>query len=158
MRATLGPQVKFGNIHSSASFDFPNKTVSPQVLSSAIRQAFPRSVVKRCGHDRATHVFGIEELPKDIDSPNVHDVLQQNAQLQEENVQLKQKVKQLEDRVCELEQKCDVYQQCSREMQQLVFPEHFVFHGPNTVDSFRDFSMELYCVKSISIHQRSFNF
>jgi hypothetical protein len=27
-------------------------------------------------------------------------------------------------------------------MQQLVFPEHFVFHGPNTVDSFRDFCMD----------------
>ena len=103
---SLGPQVKFakfGNIHSSVSFDILNKTVYPQILSSAIRQAFPR---KRCGHDRATHVFGIEEMPKDIDSPNVHDVLQQNAQLQEENVQLNQKVKQLEDRVCELEQKC----------------------------------------------------
>ena len=88
---SLGPQVKFAKFGNSVSFHFLNKTVSPQVLSSAIRQTFPRSVVKRCGHDRATHVFGIEELPKGIDSPNVHDVLQQNAQLQEENVQLKQK-------------------------------------------------------------------
>ena len=53
-------RVKFQTVHNEISSHFPHIAFNYQIISSAVKEAFPMSTSKKYGQSRAVHVFGIE--------------------------------------------------------------------------------------------------
>ena len=147
--STGGPtakRVKFQTLHEQMSSQFPSKRFNSQMVSAYIKEAFPMSVSKRCGQSKATHIFGIQlrsnpgastpALPISSDSS-----LSSDISTIEENRLLKERVKQLEERIHELEKHAP--ERFSQQMNHLTFPSNAIYHGPDTLQHFTDFSMDV---------------
>ena len=92
------------------------------------------SVSKRCGKNRKTNIHGIEQTPHGEHS---------TYQLAQENTQLKQQIEELRETVAELQQ----HEVCSRaqmsdEVKDLMGTSNAMFHGPDTVEHFEEFSID----------------
>lgn len=122
-------------------------------MSGYIKEAFPTSLSKRSGHNRETHIFGLQAKshsgPSTSTSQTIESTaLQENLLLRERIKQLqvnecsslKAKVEQLETRLQDIEQYSPVA--LSDQPNHLMSPSNAVYHGPNTIQHFTDFSME----------------
>ena len=97
---TDGPDskwVKFSDIHESLIAQFPTDTISKQMASRAIQEAFPNTEKQRLGREKNTYIVGIQP-PVQVHPSNSIEVLQaQNQQLTETVHQLQVKIRELEE-------------------------------------------------------------
>ena len=139
----LCKKVKFDDIRHDLSEQFPS--LSSKMISEAVHNAFPKTYTKKHGHKRLTYVFGLEHASSDEQAPSnpgpsfqaeattpLHDQIALNAQLQE-------RIKELEKEVAELK---EYPRSLVSQVEQLVSPSHAVYHGPNTIDNFKHFSID----------------
>ena len=122
-----GPQakrVKFSELHDHFSSQFPSTNFNHQMVHQEIKSVFPDTYSKAVGKGRVKHVFGIERVSRSQSTSQCED--------------LQKRVRQLEDRVRELEQHLDL----SREINSLLAPNLSLYHGPNNITNFRNFTMD----------------
>ena len=152
---TEGPQakkVKFSNIQEELGKQFPDHVVSQYAVSKSIAKAFPRAISKRSGKSRKVHVFGMESARESFTSEEQSTSLQQSASvdpstsvhqsslvdsLREENEQLRQRIQQLQSQL-ERSRPCTL----SHQMDLVVQHAKHAVHGPDTLEHFRDFSID----------------
>ena len=112
------------------------------MASQTISQAFPHSQSRIAESSQDRYIYGIEPIydRSQCDS----DPLQQEFQsLALEREQLEKKEKELRLKVQELEQLREAeYQKLDDQMQQLLEPSNAIFHGPDTIEHFNDFSID----------------
>ena len=130
-----GPEakiIKLSDIVKDATIALHSTTtVTPSLLSHAIKTEFPDTVSKKSGKSRNVHIFGLEARAQ---KHSLEAVLTKNKELEEEVLGLKQKV-------AELEQKCSLVQTLDNQMQALLHPTMASYHGPNSIDNFTSFSL-----------------
>ena len=129
--AVSGPEckkMKFSQVMESARLQF-TASVSPCLLSKAIENEFPSTTKKKVGKNRHTYVYGMEEQS----TSTLQAALERNAVLQTQ-------VEELQQRVAELEKKSTFA--LDQEMEALLCPDMVVYHGPDTVDHLKSFSLD----------------
>ena len=157
----IGPSVKFSRLADEITNNFPDKDYSSRTLSTIVREAFPNSESRKQRASRNKFVFGIEEM--DVGSSVIHDVdvpLQQQVEsLQIELNDRDQQVERLQRQVFDLESQLNRSQQrvtelensretqislptLQNQMEAILDVRHQVYHGPNTVENFHNFSIE----------------
>ena len=122
-------KVKFSEIHDRICTQFPALNFTQQTTSSLISNIFPNTSRKRIGTHRETYVTGIGPLDSD----------------QSEIEQLRKQVTQLQQRVQQLEQSNSAtlsMQTLQIQIATLMNPDNSVFHGPDTTQHFKDFSID----------------
>lgn len=132
--AVSGPQskrMKFSEVMDDATSELQSIiSVSPCILSHAIREEFPDTVSKKIGKNRHTYVYGIEKSSQSLQA-----ALKRNEVLQKQ-------VQELEQRVAELEHTSTLAQTLDQQMTTLLHPDMASYHGPDTVDHLKRFSLD----------------
>ena len=132
-------RVKLSTIRDGLESQFSQK-YAHRTLSLIIEQTFPSTEKKRLSHDRATHVIGLEEARQEVSTPTSSvDKEQLRARIRE----LEQTVKDLQQRVHQLEEQVQVTSTtlCTQ-ADKLADRKYAVFHGPNTISHFEEFSLD----------------
>ena len=144
-------RVKFSDLQDSLSQ--ANYNVSANEIAVLVKETFPNSVRKRLGGNRHTYVCGIEPIPQ-VDPLAIPDANTSTLALLEverkRNRELMMKVNSLQaenesltNRVAELEkQQSSSLSNLELEMDGLLNPRNDVFHGPNTIEHFKSFSVD----------------
>ena len=124
-------RVKFQSIHEEISSSFPQKAFSYQMVSAAVKEAFPLSTSKKCGKTRAVHVFGIEpmseqEQPLDIDtasqkSEGTPSSSSSESVISADSRALLERIKQLEEEVSRLQQSTLTLPNLSDQLHHVMF-------------------------------------
>lgn len=133
--AVCGPdckRVKFSDILDEATTGL-SSTISNIALARAIRDEFPNAVNKKAGDKRHTFVYGIE---KDSTDPDIQSSL---AEALRKNDCLEQQVQQLQQK---LEHESALAKQLDDQMQSLLNPNLLAYHGPDSIEHLRGFSMD----------------
>ena len=156
----IGPSVKFSRIADDIKNNFPEKDYSSKTLSSIVREAFPNSESRKQHKDRNKFVFGIEATEGGSALATIAVPLQQQVEtLQTDLKDRDQQVVILRRQVCDLESQLERSQQRVAELEstlkaQISLPvlenqieavldtRYQVYHGPNTLKNFHNFSIE----------------
>ena len=141
--ATDGPaqkRVKYQMIKEEMEVQFPHKSFNAPVINRYIKEAFPKSFTKRVGELRHAHIFGITPK-KSIAAPEESVVLlRQRAEQAETRLsEAVEENKMLKQRIDQLQRYCPA--QLSDQLAHLTFPSNAVYHGPDTVQHFHEFTM-----------------
>ena len=129
----LAKKMKFGDLQDALSSQFSSTNFNPRMVSREIKTAFPNTFSKALGKGRLKHVYGIQRVGlSSLPSTSTSS----------EHEELKQKVRQLEERVQELERELKQPAVFANEMNSLLNPSLSVYHGPNDIANFDNFSMD----------------
>ena len=149
-------KIKFEHIRKDMTAQFPSKNLSNYQVSQAITTAFPNTFSRQSTHSRTKHIFGLEEITDTPSSSSVHsiDLEAENRRLrlqvddQQHRLQVMQnRIEDLERQIAQLQKHIDSFscvQSPSLESQVggLLSSQNAVYHGPDTVTHFHDFSMD----------------
>ena len=129
-------------LESQFSRKYEHKT-----LASLIQESFPDTVKRRSFQDRATHVHGLEEVKAAIPIPTPTSVVdEEKEELKARIRDLEQTVKDLRIRVNQLEEQLRGTTKSTSDLtvqvNQLLHRNMAVYHGPNTIGHFSEFSLE----------------
>ena len=135
-------RVKFSHVKDELQCRCPSMSVSTQSLSRAISAQFPNAETKQLGKARQSYVLGVdrmcdEEEPSTSITSRSTNSSQEIAELQRQICLLQKKVDELEQ-----QQQSTKTSQLNEQMSRLLCPDLSVFHGPNTVDHFHQFSVD----------------
>ena len=169
---TDGPdakRVKFSDIHESLMAQFPTDAISKQMASRAIHEAFPNIEKQRLGREKNMYIVGIQP-PVQVHPSNSIEVLQaQNQQLTETIHQLQARIRELEEpksttldtllpsmtysysgalsTEVSLSSTTGAHQvpssQIVQQMDALTQHGVQILHGPDTPNTFSEFSMDV---------------
>ena len=129
-------KVKFSDIEDDLVQHFPSTSYNAQRVSQAIAQAFPQAISKRHGKKRHKFLFGIDVRPtEECEQPSVDALVA-------ENMELKVRVRELEARIAELEKKVKSMEELDVQMHRALHTSNAIFHGPNSIDNFENFSLD----------------
>ena len=126
--------VKFTILKDELQHQFPMEAFNDRKVSQAIAQAFTNSQSRKSGSAHNRYIYGIETKAVDLDTK--HPLAQENKQLQKQVQELQRRVLELEQFQVAGQQKLDDQMQC------LLHPSNVVFHGPDTVEHFDNFSID----------------
>ena len=134
-------RVKFSHVKDELC-RCPSMSVSTQLLSRAISAQFPNAETKQLGKARQSYVLGVdrmcdEEKPSTSITSRSTNSSQEIAELQRQICLLQKKVDELKQ-----QQQSTKTSQLNEQMSQLLCPDFSVFHGPNTIDHFHQFSVD----------------
>ena len=135
-------KVKFDQISTELVSNFPSTNFYPRAVSDLIKLAFPNSYSKPSGHLRTAHMFGVEPIPAHDSSPEAH-LRAENELLHKKIKELNEHIEHLEHQVRDLEEVQTVSSvRLSSEITTLLQSSHTVYHGPDTITHFNQFSIE----------------
>jgi hypothetical protein len=146
-------RIKFSDILDEVQRAFPTSNISTYIVSNAISKEFPMSVGKKVGEKKHKYIYGIEIDPQDGGSTTdslTSQVVALEQSLQHERrmkeclwQQLQQLQQQFEKLNSEHQQQSSLsVQKLDDQMQTLLQSNMCSFHGPDTVDHFRSFSLD----------------
>lgn len=164
--ASSGPEakkVKFSDVKQEIGRHCPSSSVSNYMLSRIISEEFPSSKSVKLGKQRQVYIVGVDrlELPgastsaaadSDDFSECLRSALNKNDDLQRENTILQQRVEDLQLQNDDLHEELDGLRQrehslvstalLDSQIGRLLSSSLSVFHGPNTVEHFEEFSVD----------------
>ena len=144
-------RIKFSDILDEVQRAFPTDNISTYVVSNAISKEFPASVGKKVGEKKHKYIYGIEINPQAGGSTT--DSLASQVVALEQSLQHERKMKeclwqqlqelqqQFEELKCQQQSSLSI-QKLDDQMQTLLQSNMCSFHGPDTVDHFRSFSLD----------------
>ena len=144
-------RIKFSDILNEVHQAFPSGNISSYVVSDAISKEFPMSVGKKVGEKKHKYIYGIAINPEAGGSTTASlasEVVALEQSLQHERRMkeyLWQQLQQLQQEFEELKHRQQTslsMQQLDKQMQTLLQSNMSSFHGPDTVDHFRSFSLD----------------
>ena len=113
-----------------------------KIVSHFLQEEFPTEEKKIYSSDRTMHIFGIKEVREEPGTPTT-DEDEEKQQLRRRIQELEETVRTLEHRVRELEQQVHVTSPLvvTTQADQLLHNNMAVYHGPNTITHFNEFSL-----------------
>ena len=139
-------RVKVSSIKGALESHFSQK-YEHKTLSSLIEETFPNTERRRLSQDRATHVLGLEEVQPEVPIPPPTIVVD------EEKEELKARIRELEQTVRDLRVRLSQLEEQLRstsistsslttQADYLLHRNMAMYHGPNTIDHFSEFSLD----------------
>ena len=143
--STSGPSVKFARLADDIKGNFPDQDYSSRTLSTIVREAFPRSESRKQDASRNKYVFGI--------------TLRDAGSADNETVQLQRQVNRLQAKLNDRDQHIQLLQQkvasleqsqsaaislpiLQTQMTSLLDSDFQLYHGPNSIENFDNFSVD----------------
>lgn len=133
-------RVKYSEIYDGLVSSFPSKKFDYSSVSLVIHTTFPNTKSKLCGHSRTKHILGIEPIPEEDSTVAL---IMENERLQSQVHELLQQVSHLEKQVHDLKSRPSLSpSMLSLELDSILSSSHSVYHGPDTIVHFNDFSID----------------
>lgn len=135
--------MKVSSVKSAIESKFCRK-YEHKIVSRILQEEFPSTEKKVYSSDRTMHIFGIEEVSDEPATPSTEED-EDKQQLRCRVRELEQMVRTLEDRVRELEQRIHDTSPSvlSTQADTLLRNNMAVYHGPNTITHFKEFSVDI---------------
>ena len=163
--ASTGPEakkVKFADVKDEVGRHCPSSSISNYMLSRAISEEFPSAENVKLGKQRHLYVVGVDKLEKsgasstaagsDDSSERLRLALKESDELPCQNAVLQQRIEDLQqqnddlqkglDEVGRLEHSLVSTAMLDSQIGQLLSSSLSVFHGPNTIEHFKEFSVD----------------
>lgn len=146
--ANEGPaqkRVKYSTVKDHLEGQFPEKSFNSQIVSGYIKEAFPSAFTKRLGESRQTMVVGIKPVDRiALSSDRMCDeCIELKKHLVVVNTRLSEAVAdnvRLRQIVSEQQKFCPAA--LSDQLGYLASPGNAVYHGPDTLKHFSDFTID----------------
>ena len=144
-------RIKFSDILDEVQRAFPTSNISSYVVSNAVSKEFPTSVGKKVGEKKHKYIYGIEVNPEAGHSTTdslasqvvaLEESLQQERRMKESLWQQLQQLQQQFEELKHQQQSSLSVPKLDDQMQTLLQSNMCSFHGPDTVDHFRNFSLD----------------
>ena len=140
--APCAKPMKVSSIKNAMESNFCRK-YEHKIVSRILQEEFPTAEKKIYSSDRTMHIFGIEEVREKPATPTMEED-EEKQQLRHRIRELEETVRTLEHRVRELEQRVHVTSSLvvTTQADQLLHNNMAVYHGPNTITHFNEFSLD----------------
>ena len=141
-------KVKFSDIHSDLTTQFPLVSWNSRMVSETVRSAIPQSSSKQHGKYHTTYVHGIEANEPDLADPDSTLLVSLKQSLEAEkakNDQLVLNTRKLEEENATLRGLLAIAFQphvIESQVQSMMNSARSAYHGPDTVDHFNSFSID----------------
>ena len=140
--APCAKPMKVSSIKNALESNFSRK-YEYKIVSRILQEEFSTAEKKIYSSDRTMHIFGIEQIGEELSAPTDEDD-EEKQHLKHRIQELEETVRILEHRVRELEQLVHITSPSvlTTQADRLLHGNMAVYHGPNTITHFNEFSLD----------------